>query len=168
MLTLNLIRHAKTEVHSASGRDKERELAPKGISQSNILGKNIRIQFIELGKLYCSSAFRTQQTCSIILQQLGTNHPFELSDRLYASTREELFNFLIEKNSSESTVTIIGHNNGISDLATYLLDEYIDMGTGEMLSMTLPFSSWTMISKGTATLISRYRPQVFLPDPVTV
>lgn len=166
MLTLNLIRHAKTELRSATGGDKERELASKGISQSNVLGKQIRIQFLELGQVHVSTAFRTQQTYSIIQQQLGTKHPFQLNNMLYHANRETLFLFL--QTLEEKTITIVGHNEGISDLASYLLGEEIQMRTSELLTITFPFSSWEMISGGTANLHSRYRPQVFLPGPVAV
>ncbi len=166
MLTLNLIRHAKTELRSATGGDKERELAPKGVSQSNVLGKNIRIQFVELGEVHVSVAFRTQQTYSIIQQHLGTKHPFQLHNHLYLANRGQLFTFL--QTLQEKTVTLVGHNEGISELATYLLGEDMELRTAEMITMTFPFSNWAMISGGTANLHSRYRPQVFLPEPVVV
>lgn len=166
MLTLNLIRHAKTELRSVSGGDKERELAPKGISQSNVLGKQIRIQFIELGQIHVSTAVRTQQTFSIIQQQLGIRLPFQLQNNLYLAGREELFRFL--QTMEDKTITLVGHNEGISDLATYLLNEQVELKTGEIVTMTFPFTSWTMISGGTASLNSRYRPQVFLPEAVVV
>lgn len=166
MLTLHLIRHAKTEVRSASGADKDRELAPKGVSQSNVLGKHIRYQFIDPGEVLCSDAHRTQQTCSILLQHLNTAPTPQLYSELYLADGKQLFLFLCGQ--TESTVTLIGHNEGISDLATYLLDEDVHLKTAEMISMTLPFTSWEMISKGTATLNFRYRPQVFLPEAVKV
>lgn len=166
MLTLHLIRHAKTLVKSASGSDKDRELASKGISQSNVLGKHIRFQFIELGEIFCSNAHRTQQTCSIIAQYIGHPNKIHLDSSLYLATREQLFQFLLSQ--KDTTITIIGHNEGLSELATYLLDEDVELRTSEYISMTFPFSSWEMISGGTATLTYRYRPQVFLPEAVKV
>ena len=166
MLTLNLIRHAKTLIRSASGADKDRELASKGISQSNVLGKHIRYQFIELGEIYCSNAHRTQQTCSIVTQYIGYKSQVHLHSTLYLANREQLFTFL--SGLTDNVVTIFGHNEGLSDLATYLLDEDIQLQTGEFVSMTFPFTSWEMISKGTASMTYRYRPQVFLPEFVKV
>ena len=166
MLTLNLIRHAKTLVNSASGADKDRELASKGISQSNVLGKHIRFQFIDLGEIFCSDAHRTQQTCSIIAQYIGHTEQIHLDSELYLASRQQLFEFLL--NRQHAIVTLIGHNEGISDLATYLLDEDVDMRTSEYISLTFPFTSLEMISQGTATLNYRYRPQVFLPEAVKV
>ena len=164
MLTLHIIRHAKTQVRSASGADKDRELASKGISQANVLGKHIRFQFIELGEIYCSDAHRTQQTCSIITQYSGHKDKVHLNSGLYLADKDQLFQFLQKKENN--VVTLIGHNEALSELVTYLLDEDIYLQTADFVSMTFPFTSWEMISKGTATLIYRYRPQVFLPEPV--
>lgn len=166
MLTLHIIRHAKTQVRSASGADKDRELASKGISQANVLGKHIRFQFIDLGEIYCSDAHRTQQTCSIITQYIGHKEKVHLDSGLYMANREQLFRFLLDKKNP--VITLIGHNDALSELATYILDEDIYLQTSDLISVTFPFSSWEMISKGTATLHYRYRPQVFLPEPVKV
>ena len=166
MLTLNLIRHAKTLVKSASGADKDRELASKGISQSNVLGKHIRFQFIELGEIFCSNAHRTQQTCSIIAQYIGHTNKIHLESELYLASREQLFQFLLKQ--KDPIITIIGHNEGLSELATYLLDEDVNLRTSDYISFTFPFTSWEMVSRGTATLNFRYRPQVFLPEAVKV
>jgi len=166
MLTLHIIRHAKTQVTSASGADKDRELASKGISQSNVLGKHIRCQFIELGEIHCSDAHRTQQTCSIISQYIDHKSKVYLDPQLYTANREQLFNYLLDKKSP--VITLIGHNEALSDLATYLLEEDIYLQTSDFISVTFPFTSWEMISKGTAILNYRYRPQVFLPEPVKV
>lgn len=162
MLTLHLIRHAKTETTAKNGGDRERDLAPKGVSQANLLGKHVRCQHIELGEIHSSTSHRTQQTTSIILQHQIPQPAVYLHPELYLASCNDLFHWV--QGNSEPVVTIVGHNEGLSELATYFLDEDIILQTAELISMTFPFTSWEMVSKGTATLNFRYRPQVYLPE----
>ncbi len=162
MLTLHLIRHAKTETTATHGGDRERDLTPKGVSQSNLLGKHIRCQHIELGEVHSSSANRTQQTTSIILQHQIPQPDVYVHPELYLAKCNDLFEWV--QGNSEPIVTIVGHNDGLSELATYFLDEDINLQTADLISMTFPFTDWSMVSKGTATLNFRYRPQVYLPQ----
>jgi len=162
MLTLHLIRHAKTETTSTNGGDRERDLTPKGVSQSNLLGKHLRCQHIELGEIHTSTSNRTQQTTSIILQHQIPHPPVYLHSELYLADCKNLFHWV--QGNTEPMITIIGHNEGLSELATYFLEEEIVLQTADMISMTFPFTDWAMVSKRTATLNFRYRPQVYLPQ----
>lgn len=166
MLTLNLIRHAKTQQISPTGRDFERELLDKGISQANILGNYLQSHHISLGKLICSSAVRTQQTQSIICQHLTERCNFEITRELYDASYNEMIRVIIAHGKNEPVITVVGHNDGISQLACYLSGELISLRTSEMVSFTVPFESWDYLSEGTAGIIFQYRPEVFLPHPV--
>lgn len=161
MLVLHLIRHAKTRQQSSTGKDKDRELLEKGIAQANLLGHYIQSHHIELGKMLCSSAMRTRQTKSVICQHLAEQCRIDYRDELYLASREEMM--LELELETEKTITIIGHNEGISDLASYFSDELIQLRTAELISMTFPFDDWKMVSRGTGTIVLRYRPEVFLP-----
>lgn len=166
MLTLNLIRHAKTQQISPTGRDFERELLDKGISQANILGNYLQSHHISLGKIICSSAVRTQQTGSIICQHLTERCNFELTKALYDASYNEMIRAIISHGKNEPVITVVGHNDGISRLACYLSGELISLRTSEMVSFAIPFESWDYLSEGTAGIIFQYRPEVFLPYPV--
>jgi phosphohistidine phosphatase len=166
MLTLNLIRHAKTQQTAPSGNDYDRELLDKGISQANVLGNYLQAHHISLGKMLCSGAARTQQTRSIICQHLTERCNFELTKKLYLSSHTEILSVIESAGNNEPVITIVAHNEGISDLASYLSGERIHLRTSEMISLAIPFESWTYLSQGTAGIIFQYRPAVFLPHPL--
>lgn len=166
MLTLNLIRHAKTQQISPTGHDFGRELLDKGISQANILGNYLQAHHISLGKIVCSSAVRTQQTRSIICQHLTERCNYDLTRELYDASYMDIIRAVIAHGAKEPVVTVVGHNDGISRLACYLSGEMISLRTSEMISLTIPFESWDYLSEGTAGIIFQYRPEVFLPHPV--
>jgi len=166
MLTLNLIRHAKTQQTSPTGKDYDRELLDKGVSQANLLGNYLQTHHISLGKILCSSAVRTQQTKSIICQQLSERCNVEYINELYHAFYNEMLQIIRTYGENEPIVTLIGHNEGISQLASYLSGESIHQRTSEIISMAIPFDSWDYLSQGTAGIIYQYRPEVFLPLPV--
>jgi phosphohistidine phosphatase len=166
MLTLNLIRHAKTQQTSRSGEDYDRELLDKGMSQANVLGNYLQTHHIALGKIICSGAARTQQTRSVICQHLTERCNFELTKKLYLASYGNIIDVIQSHGKNEETVTIVGHNEGISQLASYLSGENIDLRTSEMISLAIPFESWDYLSQGIAGIIFQYRPEVFLPHPV--
>jgi phosphohistidine phosphatase len=166
MLTLNLIRHAKTQQTSPTGNDYDRELLDKGVSQANVLGNYLQTHHISLGKMICSSAARTQQTKSIICQHLTERCNFELTKELYDAFYNEMLHIIGSLGKDEKIVTLVGHNEGISQLASYLSGESIHLRTSEMISLAIPFDSWDYLSQGTAGIIFQYRPEVFLPRSV--
>lgn len=167
MLTLNLIRHAKTNQVSPTGSDFDRELLDKGVSQANVLGNYLRTHHIALGKIICSSAARTRQTHSIICQHLFESCNYAFSKKLYLSSHKQILEVIEDNAKDETTVTIIGHNEGISELAGYLSGEFVHLRTSEMISLTFPFESWDHLVRGTGVIIFQYRPEVFLPLPVS-
>ncbi len=167
MLTLNLIRHAKTQQISPTGKDYDRELLDKGISQANVLGNYLQAHHISLGKVICSSAARTQQTRSIICQHLTERCNVELTKELYDAFHTEMLDVIQKYGMNEPVVSLVGHNEGISQLASYLSGEPIHLRTSEMISLAIPFESWNYLSEGIAEIIFQYRPEVFLPHPLS-
>jgi phosphohistidine phosphatase len=153
MLTLQLIRHAKTEQLSTSGRDFDRKLTDKGIAQANLLGQYIQSYHLERGKILCSTAM-----CQMTSEPCKIDH----REELYHASMEQLLATL--KKESAQTVTLLGHNEGISDLASYCSDEDIHMQTSEIITLSFPFESWDHVSRGTGIIALRYRPDAYLPE----
>lgn len=164
MLTLHIIRHAKTEQlpsANSSGKDKDRKLIDKGLAQANLLGHYLQDHNIALGTILCSSATRARQTKSVICQHLPEKCQVDYSDSLYLASKEVLLNIIAAE--KDPVLTIIGHNDGLSDLVSYCTDEFITLKTCEYITLHFPFDDWSHVIKGTGTILLRYRPEVYLP-----
>lgn len=151
-MKLYLLRHAKTDQQSSSGKDFDRKLLPKGIEQckrmKDHLGETIELHVI------CSSSHRTRET----LQWIDlTDAEVEFRDNLYLCGKETLLRAIWEC-KSQKNLLVIGHNFGISQLAEYLLEDYIEMKTCELLVFNFDIVSWQQVSRGHGQLIDRYRP----------
>jgi phosphohistidine phosphatase len=155
-MILHLIRHANARNKSTSGKDFDRTLSVKGGVEA------IRLQTfvnkIELSNtdIYISSSQRTMETSSIAL----TNELFSNAvylDELYLASSEMLLKFIYELNT-EKDILLIGHNEGISSLASYLTNQYIGLGTANYVGIDFPFLNSNLISKGTGTIVRFFEP----------
>lgn len=156
MLDLHILRHAKTEQFSPSGKDFDRYLMEKGLRQREELKHFFEgVQGIE--QVWCSSANRTRQTLEPLL---GSGLPEPLySDTLYLCSYQELLKLLWEKATSKS-ILIVGHNFGISDLVNYFCDSDIELRTGQYVHITFECKDWSEVFRGTGTIAEVYRPEV--------
>lgn len=159
MIHLLIQRHAKTEPFSESGKDFDRKLLKKGINQAIELGKFYHENKIDSSQIYCSTAARTRQTALYIQNHHAFSSKIQFIDALYLCDKQDLLSFIWAQDHGED-VLILGHNDGISDLASYFTDDYIELKTGEFLQIDFDFDSWKEISKGLGKISKRYRPDI--------
>lgn len=151
-MKLYLLRHAKTNQQSPTGKDFDRRLLPKGHAQCALMQRHLEVT--QEVHILCSSAQRTRETLKGIDL---SNMDVEFRDDLYLCSRETLLHAIWEC-QSDKDLMIIGHNFGISDLAEYLLEGYIEMRTCELLVFDFEINTWQEVSKGLGELTDRYRP----------
>lgn len=158
MKNLYILRHAKTNQVSKTGRDYDRELLPKGIAQIQLLNNYFQsFEIDELTQFAVSAAKRTRQTFGGI-KQLFANNPVAFHEELYLASKNELLQF-IWKTTSTNDLFLIGHNEGISELTSYFLEEYVELGTAAFVHLQFDCDSWTEASRGLATLKNQFHPK---------
>lgn len=155
MLQLHLLRHAKTEQFSPTGKDFDRYLMKKGLRQRDDLAG-----FFSGGKgiqhVLCSSSKRTRETLEPLLGSLP--EPV-YSDDLYLCSHQTMLKMLWESNLS-GDVLIVGHNYGISDLVNYFCDSDMELRTGQYVRISFDTNDWKEAFRGTGTIAEVYRPEV--------
>lgn len=150
-MTIHFLRHAKTNQLSPSGRDYDRELLPRGYDQLKEFREFESLKLLPVEHIYCSSAMRTRQSLAEITD-LFPNATISFHDELYLASKSELLSFITSKNTSQ-TVLIIGHNEGLSELASYLTDTEIHLKTCGYLQLTFPFEHSGYFSAGTGRVV---------------
>ena len=68
----------------------------------------------------------------------------------------DVLDFICSMNSDDDIV-LIGHNNGLSRLASYLTAKHIVMRTASCVEIRFPFDHSKFISKGTGEIYSHHR-----------
>lgn len=149
MRRLLLLRHAKAESTSPSGRDRDRPLAARGLKDAAELGAWLAGQRSLLPDLaLISTAVRARETWDIVQQQISDKVPQELAAHLpdlYGAEPTQLL-AIIRSVAAEDPerLMIVGHNPCLHELALGLIGRGDTTGRAT-LAHNLPTSGLVVI-----------------------
>ena len=156
MLTLFLIRHAKSSWDNPAMADFDRPLNERGKLNAPFMGKKM----VERGEkpqlLVSSTAKRAFSTAKRFAKELTYDeHKIVRVDELYHAPVEAWLKIVNAFDSTQAkTIMCFGHNNGITEFLNYLTDGDIEnMPTCGIAKIQFEFDKWEMVSKGTGELI---------------
>ncbi|MFM7007341.1 MAG: SixA phosphatase family protein [Flavobacteriales bacterium] len=154
-MLLHLLRHAKTQQNSPTGKDFDRELLPRGYAQIEELKKFYEVNPIAPKYILCSSAKRTRQTLAE-LQDFWPMAQIIFLDKLYLASKQDLLAQICALQTPDE-ILVIGHNEGLSELAIYLTDQALWLKTCGCLSLDLPFDTSAYFSANTGNVRAKFR-----------
>jgi phosphohistidine phosphatase len=161
MKTIILLRHAKAE-KTVGVNDFDRKLSKKGGQQLPLIAAYLEgICRMEKLEVHCSAAKRTRLTLKGVEQAMDIiDKRFEKS--LYLAHARDLLTYLngLDTHSVADTILLIGHNNGISDLANYLTEGNLYLSTGDVVVLQTNSDDWSELSAGTADLMDHFSPRL--------
>ena len=117
-MDLYLLRHAKAEVVSLSGRDEERELTPEAVQRldEKLPVLNPVLKGLEI--VLISPFRRTRQTTCLVVESLARPEIVQVCDFLAAGSMvEDVVSELSEYR--RQSILVVGHNPWISELVTF-------------------------------------------------
>ena len=121
MLTLSLLRHAKSSWKNPSLPDHERPLASRGIADAPMMGRAMTERGVDPELVLCSSARRTVDTLSLVLPELKVEPSVVYEDALYHAGAAEMLHMLRDVQPGANRVMMVGHNPEIQRLALDLI-----------------------------------------------
>ncbi len=119
MLTLTLLRHAKSSWKDMTLPDRDRPLNSRGKIEAPAMGKLIVRHGLDPDLVLCSPARRTRDTLALVLPELKREPKVNYVDGLYHCTPEAMLEILHAVPQSVSSLLIVGHN---PELQTFALD----------------------------------------------
>lgn len=124
MLTLLLLRHAKSSWDNPALADYDRPLAKRGTKSAPRMGAEIAALGLRPDLVLCSAAARAKETLSLVLPELGKPAPEVVyDDAIYMASPGDLIKILRAADASgptPHTVMVVGHNPGLEELAELL------------------------------------------------
>ncbi|MBL7836582.1 MAG: histidine phosphatase family protein [Bacteroidetes bacterium] len=120
MKTLVLLRHAKTEGQSLIKSDFDRQLTDVGKARQLKISEKLISLGVQPGIILCSPAKRTKETLDELLSATKWSAPVHFIDSLYHASASEILNTIKSFETDNSSLMVIGHNFGISNLANLL------------------------------------------------
>jgi len=137
--TIFLLRHSDA-VNCGYFSDFERNLTETGTQRAIDLG--VEVKNIDLDCILCSPAKRTKETLAALNFE---NVPVLETPSLYLANLDDIKDELINISNSIDKLLLIGQNNGISELASYLVGEYILLSTCQFVEIRLQILDWNHI-----------------------
>jgi phosphohistidine phosphatase len=122
MLTLYILRHAKSSWALPGVNDHDRSLNDRGINDLPKIGQMMKANGFVPDMVLCSSAKRTQDTLEGVLLELATKPPVSISSDLYASGSD--YYLRIIKNAPDcKSLMIVGHNPMCDEITRLLVKD---------------------------------------------
>lgn len=155
MKNLIVIRHAKSSWDNPELEDRERPLNKRGNEDSLLMANVLKQYNLHIDKIFCSTAQRVKSTIEIFARELGIeNNRIEYIDELYNASRRDILNFLKKLEDNLSSVAIVGHNPGLTDLVHFLLYDFDhELPTCSVVNINLDIEKWSNLKSGLGTLV---------------
>jgi phosphohistidine phosphatase len=129
MLTLSLLRHAKSDWSSPGMDDFDRPLAERGRIAAPRMGAYMAGEGLRPQLILCSSARRTRQTLDLVLPELAHKPDVQFEKGLYLAPASLMLARLHKVADGVAHVMMVGHDPGMHELAVAL------SGTGDPQSL---------------------------------
>ncbi len=156
MRTLIILRHAHAAGSSDSGRDFDRPLTELGHEEALSQGRKLQKHVAQIDQVICSSSARTRETWSGVNESFGVDSDkVSFTDTVYEASAGELMR-LLDQAAEGSTILLVGHNPGVSQLASLLAGQTIGMSPGSFAVVTL--GEHDAFELGCATLTAQASP----------
>jgi phosphohistidine phosphatase len=155
MKRLYLARHAKSSWKSSVAGDFERPLNKRGLKAVPLMGGRLRGRGCALDLLCSSPARRAEQTARMLAAAVGFPvTAIRYEPVIYAAEVETLIALVRALEEEFSTVMLIGHNPGLSELGAWLCAAAPDwLPTCGLLELELPVARWDRVEPGCARLL---------------
>jgi len=115
-----LLRHAKSDWPDVPDRD--RPLAKRGRRAAPVVGRWLHDQGYRPEIVICSAAVRTRETWDLVAPELGGSPAVTFEPRAYAASALTLLYLVRELPAGCHAALLIGHNPGVSELASTLIE----------------------------------------------
>ena len=120
MLTLSLLRHAKSSWAESSLGDFDRPLNARGRDAAPRMGAYMAGQRIAPELIVCSPAVRTRQTLALVLPHLQRTAEVAYEDDLYLASTGQLLKRIRKTADTVAHLMVVGHDPGMHGIAVKL------------------------------------------------
>jgi len=143
MLTLYLLRHAKSSWDDASQPDFERSLSDRGRNACAFIGEFIQEKGIDFDLVLVSTAVRTRETIELVKERAKFLGEVRYDERIYEATVSQLLEIISQIDNDRESVLLVGHNPGIEELLGLLTGEQHRVTTANFAKIQLNAREWS-------------------------
>ena len=154
---LILLRHAKSAWNTGH-TDHDRPLNKRGQRAAPRMGALMVDRGYVPQRVISSDAQRTRETWDGVQESLSGLEA-EFSHRLYLASAHTIANIIATQDGTLHTMLLIGHNPGMSELASWLSGQDVELKTATAAVLEIESDGWTAaMNQGAWSLIDLFRP----------
>lgn len=154
MKTLFVLRHAKAERDSTTGRDFDRPLAERGWHDAERVGREMRARGLEIDGVLASPARRAEETVAALQRGFGPLDPV-YEPGIYEAPVGRLLDIISNADDGAGRLMIVGHNPGFEELVLRLAEDARladGFPTAGLAAIDLPASRWSELRERTGRI----------------
>jgi phosphohistidine phosphatase len=174
MLSLILLRHAKSSLADTGQADLDRPLNDRGKRAAVAVGRYMASNKLVPHLVLCSPARRTRETWGLVARELAATPEVLVAVEIYNSgDGTALMECLRHKAGAAQSVLLVGHNPSIGELAQTLagtgsekLRERLEKKypTAALAVFSFDLGNWESLAAGTGTLLRFVQPRDVIDD----
>jgi phosphohistidine phosphatase len=162
MLTLSLLRHAKSSWDDPGLEDIHRPLAERGRKAAPRMGAYMAEHGIAPELVLCSPSVRTRLTLDLVLPALEAKPKVVYEDGLYLASAPTLLKRIRKVKGNVRHVMVVGHDPGLHNLAVELVGSgnpadlqalAAKFPTAGLAVIAFQVSDWTAVEAGAGRLV---------------
>ena len=160
MKTVILVRHGRASPAHPDVDDMDRSLRRSGSMDSERMARDLEDLDVSVDTLISSPALRSRSTADLFAARFFL--PVDTDERIYNGIDSDLLDVIQETDEELSSVLLVGHNPGISDLLRDLLDDdFDDLPTASVAVLEFNVRDWQDIHSGSGSLEHLLIPEAF-------
>jgi len=159
MLSLYLLRHAKSSWDDESQRDFERPLSNRGREAAALIGEFVQEKGIDFDLVLVSTAVRTRETIELVKERAKFRGEVRYDERIFEATVSQLLDVISQVDSARESVLLVGHNPAIEGLLALLTGEQQHVTTANFAKIKLEATKWSASLSNKGTLEWLVRPK---------
>ena len=155
MKTLLIVRHAKSDWKDESLSDFDRPLNSRGKKNAPEMGLRMKRHGFQPDLIWSSAAKRAKRTAKLIAKSIAyAEDKIVFDENLYHAGRRSLLEQIKQQEDKYEFIMLVGHNPGLSMLASELGSITIDnIPTSGMAMLNFQVNSWSEINLGSGSLL---------------
>ncbi len=163
MKALTLLRHGKSDWHTAAATDHERPISRRGRRSADAVGRFLRRVDLVPDAVVTSTAVRARTTSERAAEAGAWGCPILRSPELYNSHPEAVLDALKGQDDTHQHLLLTGHEPAWSQVASQLIDGgNLGMVTATLVHIELPIVRWSQIQWGRAKLLWMLPPRLLM------
>lgn len=147
MKKIYFMRHGKAE-DGLGKSDFERKLVDKGRKKTAKVAQFLKSKSVKPERVLVSMSQRTIETAAIISKYLVIDSSLVTEEKsLYLASTNSILDVIYCVNDNVDEIMVLGHNPGLSSIATYLCKDEIDwMPTSSVVGIEFNIDRWNEIN----------------------